>query len=55
MIFIADYATHGILSHVSVTGSKLSFLDSASFAGLEVQNIQLSRNELYFISEYAFR
>ena len=55
MINDLDYNAHGVLSHVSVTGSKLSMLDGSAFAGLEIQNIQLSRNELYFISEYAFR
>ncbi|ODM93457.1 Leucine-rich repeat-containing G-protein coupled receptor 5 [Orchesella cincta] len=49
-----EYSAHGVISHVSVTGSELGMLDGSAFAGLEVQNIQLSRDHLYFISEYAF-
>jgi len=52
---IADYEAHGVLSHVSIVGSKLTILDGSAFAGLEIQNIQLSKNELFYISEYAFR
>lgn len=52
---LSDYNAQGILSHVTVAGSKLSILDGSAFAGLEIQNIQLNKNELYFISEYAFR
>lgn len=50
-----EYSAHGVISHVSVTGSELGILDGSAFAGLEIQNIQLSRDQLYFISEYAFR
>lgn len=50
-----EYSAHGLISHVSVTGSELGMLDGSAFAGLEIQNIQLSRDQLYFISEYAFR
>lgn len=53
-IIPSDYSSHGPIGHVSVTGSELGVLDGSAFAGLEVQNIQLSRNNLYFISEYAF-
>lgn len=49
-----EYSVHGIVAHVSVTGAELGILDGSAFAGLEVQNIQLSRDHLYFISEYAF-
>ncbi|CAG7730685.1 unnamed protein product [Allacma fusca] len=49
-----EYNAHGVISHVSVSGSKLSMLDGSAFAGLEIQGIRLSRDQLYFISEYAF-
>lgn len=50
-----EYSAHGLISHVSVTGSELGILDGSAFAGLEIQNIQLSRDQLYYISEFAFR
>ncbi len=50
-----EYSVHGVVVHISVTGSELGMLDGSAFAGLEIQNIQLSRDQLYFISEYAFR
>lgn len=53
-IIPTEYNAHGVIAHVSVTGSQLGILDGSAFAGLEVQNIQLSRDHLYFISEYAF-